>query len=164
MEKFTQKYTIVQFLEDIPEGSSFSANNWPLHITLIDVFAIHWDVPTMTEKLTRFTKNQAPIPSTAKSDTMLGPQKQVRVTLLEKTNELIKLHNSLITLFEQGGLKPNNPQFVKTGFLPHATVQKHARLRKGDQVFFNALSLVDFFPNEDPYQRKVLKTTKFPAT
>jgi hypothetical protein len=39
-------------------------------------------------------------------------------------------------------------------------VQKHARLNEGDAVTFNALTLIDMLPGEDPYQRKVLKTIK----
>jgi hypothetical protein len=57
-------------------------------------------------------------------------------------------------MFEQGGWKPNDPQFAKEGFLPHSTVQPHGRLNKGDEVTFSALSIIDMFPNEDPYQRK----------
>jgi len=40
--------------------------------------------------------------------------------------------------------------------LPHSTVQSYKRLNKGDEVIFSALSIVDFFPDKDPYQRKIL--------
>jgi len=40
MQQFTQKYTIIQLFKDIPEGTQFSASNWPLHVTIADTFAI----------------------------------------------------------------------------------------------------------------------------
>lgn len=160
MPPFTQKYTLMQLLEDIPEGTQFSMSDWPLHVTLADVFAIGWSVPTMTEKLAALLSSHEQAMSTAKKDTFFGPEKQTKVTLLEKTPSLLKLHNDVISLLEQGGFKPNNPQFIREGFLPHATVQKRSRLIEGDTVTFNAVTLIDMFPNKDPYQRKILKTIK----
>jgi hypothetical protein len=37
-------------------------------------------------------------------------------------------------------------------------LQSHARLSKGDAVVFKALSIIDMFPNKDPYRRKLIKT------
>lgn len=87
-----------------------------------------------------------------------GDQGQVQVVLLNRSDSLVELHQDVLTTLEDGGLKLNDPQFARDGFLPHATVQKHARLNKGDRVQFTALSIVDMFPDEDPYKRKVLRT------
>lgn len=84
----------------------------------------------------------------------------MRVALLKKTDDLVKLHQDVIKVLERGGWKPNDPQFAKEGFLPHSTVQKHTRLNKGDEVIFNALTIIDMFPGENPYQRRVIKTIK----
>jgi hypothetical protein len=160
MQQFTQKYTIIQLFEDVPEGTEFSWSNWPLHSTIADVFAIDWDVPTMTEQLTQLLGSRTQATSVATEDVFFGPEKQTQVVLLKKTDDLVKLHYDVTELLEQGGLKLNDPQFAQEGFLPHSTVQQHARLNKGDAVTFNALSIIDMFPNKDPYQRKVLKTIK----
>jgi len=158
MQPFTQKYAIIQLFENVAEGTEFSANSWPLHSTIADTFAIDWDVPTMVEKLTDLLKDHAQATSEAEDDRFFGDSGQVQVALIKKTNDLVKLHYDVIELLEQGGWKPNDPQFAKEGFLPHATVQPHGRLNKGDEVIFNALSIIDMFPMEDPYQRKILKT------
>ena len=42
--KFTQKYTLVQFFDDVKDGYEYSSNNWPLHSTVVDTFAIDWSV------------------------------------------------------------------------------------------------------------------------
>jgi hypothetical protein len=156
MQQFTQKYAIIQLLEAMKDGTEYLASNWPLHTTIVDTFAIDWDVPTMTRKLTELLSNHARAKTVAEDDTFFGDQGQVQVVLLNKTDDLVKLHYDVIDLLERSGLKLNDPQFAKEGFLPHATVQPHARLTKGDEVNFNALSIIDMFPNEDAYQRKVL--------
>lgn len=69
-----------------------------------------------------------------------------------------KLHQDTLAVLEDDGLVLNDSQFARDGFLPHAIVQKHARLNKGDKVQFTALSIVDMFPDDDPYKRKILKT------
>lgn len=160
MQKFTQKYAIIQLFENVPEGKQFSASSWPLHATIADTFAIDWDVPTMIEKLTKLLSSHVPATSLVEDDRFFGDQGQVRVVLLKKTDTLVKLHYDVVEALEQGGWRPNDPQFAKGGFLPHSTVQEHARLNKGDEVTFNALTIIDMFPDEDPYQRKILKTIK----
>ncbi len=160
MPQFTQKYTVIQLFEDVPEGTQFSANSWQLHATIADTFAIDWDVSTMIERLTQLLSSYAPATSVVEDDRFFGDQGQVQVALLRKTDDLVKLHYDVIECLKQGGWKPNEPQFAREGFLPHSTVQKHTRLNKGNEVIFNALTIIDMFPGEDPYQRKVIKTIK----
>lgn len=163
MQKFTQKYTIVQFFDDIKEGYEYSSDSWPLHSTVVDTFAIDWSVDEMAERLKDALKNHATANSEAEDDRFFGENGQVQVVLLNRSNSLVELHQDVLSALEEGGLKLNDPQFARDGFLPHATVQKHARLNKGDKVQFTALSIVDMFPDEDPYKRKVLKTIKIGA-
>lgn len=160
MSQFTQKYAIIQLFEDMPVGTEFPSSNWPLHSTIADTFAIDWDEPTVVEKLTELLKNHPQATSVVEDDRFFGDNGEAQVVLLQKTDSLVKLHYDVIELLEQCGWKPNDPQFAKEGFLPHATVQPHARLNKGDEVTFNALSIIDMFPNEDPYRRKVVDTIK----
>lgn len=138
----------------------FSWKGWPLHSTVVDVFATDWDVPTMIERLTELLSSHAAAASVIEEDRFFGDQRQTQVVLFKKTDDLVKLHYAVIECLTQGGWKPNNPQFARGGFLPHSTVQKHARLNKGDKVTFNALTIIDMFPGSDPYQRKVIKTIK----
>lgn len=157
---FTQKYTIIQLFENVPEGAVFSSVEWPLHSTIVDTFAIDWDVPTIIQELEQLLAAHEQAATVAESDTFLGPNKQTQVVLLRKTNDLVRLHYDVIGLLEKGGLKLNDPRYAREGFLPHTTVQKHARLHKGDHAAFTALTLIDMFPGGDPYQRKVIKTIK----
>lgn len=155
---FTQKYAIIQLFEPLDVGVQFSSDSWPLHSTIVDTFAIDWDAMTMKSQLEKLLEKQRPAYSIAEDDAFFGPEKQTHVILLSQTESLKKLHCNVISLLEHGGLTLNDPQFAREGFLPHATVQKHARLHKGDEVPFTALTIIDMFPNNDPYQRKVLAT------
>jgi hypothetical protein len=155
---FTQKYTIIQLFEDILEGTQFSSDNWPLHATIVDTFAIDWDISTMIEQLENLLAKHTGASSRAEGESILGSERQIPVTLLRKTDALVKLHYDIIELLKKGGLKLNDPQFARDGFLPHVTVQEQARLNVGDEVAFDALTIIDMFPDDNPYQRRVLKT------
>jgi hypothetical protein len=125
---------------------------------MVDTFAIDWNVSTMIKELTGLLKSRTPVTTSAKDDRFFGDKGQVQVVLLAKTDELINLHLDVIERLEKGGLTLNDPQFSREGFLPHSTVQSHARLNKGDRAVIDALSIIDFFPGNNPYERKVLAT------
>jgi len=158
MQEFTQKYTLAQLLEPMPEGTEYAASDWPLHVTLADVFATNWDVPTMVGELTRLLSRAKPFASAAVGNAYFGPSHQTHVTLLEKNAKLKQLHYDIIATLEKGGAVFNQPQFIREGFAPHSTVRPHARLQKGERVMLTAISIVDMFPGGDPYRRKILKT------
>jgi 2'-5' RNA ligase len=157
---FTQKYVIAQLLRPVPEGVEYAWTDWPLHVTIADVFAVGWDVSTMIDKLEQLLGQAGGFTATAGGDRLFGAEHQIRVTLIDKNERLDGLHATVVSLLEQGGVVFNNPEFVREGFLPHATVQPKDRLSIGDTVKFDALTLIDMFPGEDPYKRKILKTIK----
>ena len=160
---FTQKYAIVQFFDPVDEGFEYSSDNWPLHSTIVDTFAINWSVNEMVAQLTELLCRHAPAYSTAEEDRLFGENGDIRVTLLDRSESLVALHLNVVTALERGRLILNDPQFARDGFLPHTTVQKHARLNKGDKVRFTALSIIDMFPDADAYKRRVLKTIEINA-
>ena len=158
MSQFTQKYALVQFFGDVKEGTTYPSSEWPLHSTVVDTFSVDWSVELMITRLTESLSGHAIANSAAGDDTYLGENGQVQVVLIDKTDSLTALHLDVLATLKQGGIILNDPQFAHDGFLPHATVQKDTRLNKGDKVQFRALSIVDMFPDKDPYKRKVLKT------
>ena len=160
MAAFTQKYTIIQLLEDTPEGAEYSANEWPLHVTIADTFSIDWQGGKLLDKLTELLARHKTALSKASRDEYFGPKKETQVTLLDMSQDLLDLHNDLINFLKKAGALFNDPQYSGSGFRAHATVQSHARLQAGDLVKFNELTLIDMFPKGDPYQRKLLKKMK----
>lgn len=160
MQKFTQKYVIVQLLEDMPEGTEFASSDWPLHVTIAGTFAVDWDTNNLHHKLEQLLQSLKPVSAVGDHDEFFGPDQQIQVTILKMSQELIDLHHKVIELLQTAGAVFNDPQYIQDGYRAHATVQQHARLNEGDVVTFTNLTIVDMFPNSDPHQRKILKTFK----
>ncbi len=160
MKTFAQKYTIISLLEDAQEGYCYSCNDWPLHITFVDTFAVDWNVATIIQKLDEAVNKMTVTSTKAVGDDYFGKNKETHVILLENNSEMIKTHSNLIKMLAQGNLRLNDPQYSKEGFIHHSTVQKYTAVKLGEEVKIDNLALIDMFPANDPYQRKVLKIAK----
>lgn len=77
MQTFTQKYTIVQFFDDIYEGYEYSSDSWPLHSTIVDTFAITWSVDEMVNQLEEVLKDHTIAKSEAGDDRLFGENRQI---------------------------------------------------------------------------------------
>src|SRR5690606_1263291 len=118
----------------------YSSDSWPLHSTVVDTFAIDWSIDKIIDRLAMILQGYTVASSKAEGDSYFGEDGQVQVALLHRSDSLVALHRAILATLEGGGLKLNDPQFARDGFLPHATVQQHARLNRGDNVQFTALS------------------------
>lgn len=150
--QFSQKYALVSFLEPVETNAEFTMAEWPLHITLADVFAVELDTG-IVQKLARLLVDQPSIALSAMGDSVLGT---TEVVLIEKNDEILSLHNQIVDLLELYGAKFNTPEFTRSGFLPHSTIQNSGRLHEGDKIEISTISLVDMFPDKNWQQRKVL--------
>lgn len=157
MQEFTQKYTIIALLEDVDEGSEFSSSSWPLHITIADTFAVTWNTEELIDELATRSKSFKPATAVASHDEYFGPEKHIHVIILDMSKELVALHYEVIKMLKNGGLVLNDPQYAEDGFRAHSTVQPHAKVSIGDTINITNLALVGMFPENDPYQRKILK-------
>ncbi len=160
VREFTQKYTIISILEDIDEDADFSSLDWPLHVTIVDMFAIQLDIDNLINRMTIFAKKRKPIKTKASYDDYFGQNNNILVTLLDMSKELLDLHYDVLLALECVGLVFDNPQFIREGFKAHCTAQSHVRLKEGDSVIINNLAIVDMFPGGDPYKRKIIKKLK----
>jgi hypothetical protein len=155
---YSQKYSLVSFLQPISIGAEFNMADWPLHVTLADVFAIDMDSTKIEAKLAELVSYQLPVYTCAREDATLGT---TEVVLLDKTEELVNLHMSLVDLLERNGAVFNSPEFTREGFLPHCTIQKSERLHAGDEVKIDTIALINMFPHEDWQQRQVINIFSF---
>ena len=161
MPEFTQKYTIVHMLKDLPNGFEYSMKNWPLHVTIVDVFAVEGDLNSLLEDLRKNLDSSNVSDSWVTEEGFFGDDKSVHVMLVKKTNELQNLHDTIVEVLESYSVKFNSPQYTGSGFKPHATKQLNDSLKIGDAVKVNSVTLIDMFPDNDPYQRRVLGTIHF---
>ena len=155
---FTQKYVLVHFLQPTPDGTHFAAKNWPLHITLASNFQIRRKETGLIEKLQQFAAEQKSLSITAGSDAHFGPTGQVLVTTFDMTPELNKFHNDLVQLLRANGAIFDTPEYIESGYRPHATVRSDVRFNRGDIAMVDSFALVDMFPDEDPDFRRVIQS------
>lgn len=151
--QYSQKYTLMQILQPVDEGGSFHMSEWPLHITLTDVFAVD-----LTIELIRDIQgyiNTRPIATAF--ITAEGKLGMTEVWLLENTPDLYAIHTTLVDILEKHGAVFNTPEFTRNGFIPHITKQSMGDKKIGDKVVIDVVSLIDMFPDQNWQMRKVLK-------
>lgn len=156
MEPFTQKYTIAQLLEPMAEGVEYASADWPLHVTIAGIFAVDLVGSQLIEQLRQLLVRYEPFTAIAAGDAYFGPKKQTRVTLFETNERLTVLHYDVVALLQRCHATFTSPQFNEAGFRAHASVRPYARLQRGAIVTFQALTVIDMFPDGDPYRRKIL--------
>jgi 2'-5' RNA ligase len=161
MQEFTQKWSLVAFLEPVQEGAEFFWRDWPQHVTLADVFAAEWSGAVLAEKLSTLLTDQQPMTLNAEAEARWGENGEAHVMLLQKTPEIISLHSKIYDGLTNAGAVFNEPQYQGEGFVPHSTVQTHASLNPGSEIKIESISVIDMLPNNDGHQRKVLKTIEF---
>jgi hypothetical protein len=153
---YSQKYTLVQFFQQVDEDEVFHMTDWPLHITLADVFAINITTGLMND-LTEYLGTYPYAITHIKSEDTLGT---TEVWLLENTPELQTMHDTLVNILEKHGAVFNTPEFTHGGFIPHITKQPDSGMKIGSKISVDVVSLVDMFPDQDWQNRKVIKLFK----
>jgi hypothetical protein len=149
---YSQKYCLVSFSHPVEVGAEFKMTDWPLHITLADIFAVNLN-SELVKSLEGLLITQPPVAVVAGKEATLG---EAKVVLLNKNESLINLHIKLIDLLTSHGAVFNSPGYTKDGFLPHCTIQKDQRLHDEDKLTIDTVSLVDMFPDGNWQQRKVV--------
>lgn len=155
MQKFTQKWSLIALLEPAEEGFEFFWKDYPLHVTLASVFAIDWKANDAPSKLEDLLATVPVVETKAIKEGHWGDESQYHVMLLEKNEEITELHNLIHRFLLESGVVFNQPEFEGEGYIPYSTIQKHARLDPGDPVQIHSITILDMFPHEDGYQRKI---------
>lgn len=153
---FSQKYCLVQFLTPLEDDTEFDSSEWPLHSTIAGVFAIDWT----SDRRAAFRQLLSDTPKTNAStlhDDYFGPDRDVHVMLVERTNELMKMHLRVINFIQQEGGRFNEPSYLNDAFRPHITIT-HEALTPQQKIHFHALTLIDMFPQRNHQRRRVMET------
>lgn len=161
MNEFTQKYVIAQFITPVSIGDEFASSQWPLHVTIAGVFMIDWDQNTVRVELRELLNSQNKFSVTVGENALFGTNEDIRVKLLKENDQLKQLHLYVVKFLNDHGAIFNNPEYQNDGFRPHITLQNDAQLHGVDRVLFNELAIVDMFPGQNPYQRKILQKLQF---
>ena len=160
MEKLTQKWCIASFFEELKDGFEFDRSDNPLHITLAGVFALDLNGLEIVKIFEDLLKNTKSFSVTAGKDTYWGENKNIQVVLIQDSKELKSLQMNIYNKLISKGAIFNEPEYEGEGHTSHSTVQKVGKLSEGEIVTINKVSIVDMFPNNDGYRRKIVKTVK----
>ncbi len=158
MEKFTQKWVILCLLDEIDEGSEFYYTDFPLHVTIAGVFACDKSGGEIAEGLAEVVRNMQKVEIVGEQQDMFGLEQDIPVMRVRKTPELMDLYAMVYTWLENEGVVYNSPEYQASGYVPHSTVQKTGSLAQGEKRVLTSISLVDLFPHNDGFQRKIVKT------
>lgn len=157
MEKLSQKWCIITLLEDIQIGYEFNKGDWPLHLTLAGVHAFEWNSQKLMDNFALLAKNLKPFTVKSLYQGNLGSDDNpTKVTFIEKSSELMKLHEQIIKFLESNKGVFNNSEWSYEGYIPHSTVQNNSEVLGGDELSVNNLAVVDMYPNHDGHRRKVV--------
>jgi 2'-5' RNA ligase len=163
MSDFAQKYTVVALLETVNSGYTFDYTDWPKHLTIAGTFAIDGTLDELEHAILTVA-HQTPVTSTiVTGHTAFGPNEDIKVALVELTAALTVIQQKVVASLENIGLKFNDPQYNGPGFRPHITLQHDEKLEIGSEVSVNNLAVIDMFPDNDGYKRRVIGAYKLDA-
>lgn len=150
------RYGLATIYETHTVGHEYTVDNLPLHLTHIDSFEINLNAEELSKKLTETLEHQKVIRTLALEDEYYGPEKDILVTTLELTADLVQLQMQIINFLQEEGAVFKNPQFVGEQFSPHISVYGNKRVKPGEDVAINDITLSSKVSDDDNANRRVL--------
>lgn len=158
---------LVAFIEPVTEGLMFPRDDWPLHITLVK-----FDVDVRSDDgggheavladriagiIDRPVRVALGTSLTLGADAGFGRLESVPVSLVEPSQPLQELHESLMgTVAELPGRVPT-PHYTLDNYRPHVSHHGDKRTRPGDVVVLDRVALVDMAPDGNHSVRRILR-------
>lgn len=150
------RYVVVAPLVPMAAGDRFITREWPLHVTIVQVFASDATPTQVGVRLAEVAAGVSPLTVTAGVDEDFGPSHTIAVTVIEPTAELDALHAACAAGLDELAPVYENPEYMGTGFRPHVTVKRAQRVAAGDVLDLRQLALVDMEPGRPGGGREVL--------
>jgi len=136
-------------------GQEFAASDWPLHVTIVGVFALDWNDEYFSE-FASLVAGHHTFSSNTTSIEHFGPKREVKVRLVEPNKSLNVLHRDIATFILDRGGAFNDLRYQLDGFRPHVTMRGDEP-SENYEITFDQLALIDLFPGSDYTRRKIIK-------
>jgi 2'-5' RNA ligase len=154
---YTQKYTIVSFIDAVENGYEFTAGAWPAHITLAATFSILSPVNKVIKQLNEVAERTDRCTTHITGEAYFGPKQTVHVALLDKTTSIYALHTDIVTVLHDAGVAFNEPHYILDGYKPHITLTSAIKkFRHKQTIELSSIALIDMYPNHNHHNRTVL--------
>jgi 2'-5' RNA ligase len=151
------RWWIAIFLEELETGSVFTPGQ--LHLTLIPWFTTDAADEEVEEAFRQKFQAYPKFNLEPTEEVMFGPDKDVPVTLVQSSAELLELHQTSLELFNQlgGHWAVKNP-YVDDEYRPHIRRRTGSAVVKAGQIIeVNSLILVEARRQEDNLRRVAQK-------
>lgn len=147
------RFVIVLPLSPLIAGESFTVDDWPLHVTLVEPFATDHPKKVVATALREVALEARTITSTAGDPALFGRRHDVPVTLIRDGGEIAALRAKALAAMHAADIAIGQP---RPDFRPHVTVKRHGGVSPGDRVVLLQLALVDMRPSSGAHHRSVL--------
>lgn len=135
------RYGIATLIGDYPVGYEFTPSNIPLHLTHVDSFEVELSHNELALKLEQVLIGQRPFSVKAVTDTYLGANRDIPVTILELTPELVALHEAIMSMLEAEKAVLKNPHFHGDSYEPHVSIYETRRVILGEEILIKDVSI-----------------------
>ena len=135
--------------------------NWPLHLTLIPWFKISGkELPKFLTAVESIASNYGPIQLKQEGSTNFSTR-EVRVTLIRPTSEIINLHQDLLLAISDSNALILSSRYTGSNFRPHITEQAGRSLPEAKVIISHKLYLIT---KEFADQRQIVHDIEFSKT
>ncbi len=150
------RYVVVAPLTPMSVGDRFITREWPLHVTLVQVFTSEATAAAIGQRLAAVADGSPTITVLAGDDEDFGPSRTIPVTVMEPSRTLHALHAACVAAIDGLGPVYANPEYMGAGYRPHVTVKRQGRVSAGDVLELRQVALVDMDPGQRDGGREVL--------
>lgn len=139
------RYAIVLPLEPMAVGERYAVRDWPLHITVMPVFATWASTAQLAASMGTVAARTAPISAVAGPGELFGPKHDTPVALVDSP-EIRALHKTFVRELDIHVPTFRRPDFAGDGFRAHITATKRGAAEEGRALRLTQLALVDMHP------------------
>lgn len=131
----------VHLIDKRPVGSNLG-HHIPLHMTVLHWFQSERDPQEIIERTKSALASLPKISVNATTDDLFGPDRNIPVMKLSKTEAIVQLHQTLKDAMEELGAKFDQRWTGALKWSPHVTHKQDKRLYPRDQVVIGDIDLI----------------------
>lgn len=139
------RYAIVLPLGPMTVGERYAVRDWPLHITVMPVFATWASAAQLAASMGKVAAHTPPITAVAGEGELFGPKHDTPVALVDSP-EIRALHTTFVQELDIHVPTFRRPHFAGDGFRAHITATKRGEAEQGQPLHLTQVALVDMQP------------------
>jgi 2'-5' RNA ligase len=148
------RFVVVLTLEPLVVNDEFTVAQWPLHVTLVEPFETDVEVETLNAALAPVAAGARPIAVDVGKDAMFGPRRDILVSLvLDAGQALAGLRTDAAAALRERAVDLGH---IREDYRPHVTAKQHGRVRQGDRLRLDTLTLVRLRPPETSHHGRIV--------